>query len=144
MFWFNKHDPNVLYVDNRTHAPELLSNRQTFEVAPDQIEDFTHLSFANESFSLVVFDPPHLTSLLPTAYLAKKYGRLLPNWEDSIAAGFEECFRVLKPYGTLVFKWNEHDVPLKDVLRLTPVQPLFGNRSGKKGMTHWLVFTKRP
>jgi hypothetical protein len=31
--------------------------------------------------------------------------------------------------------------PEEDVL-LTPVAPLFGHPSGRKGLTHWLVFMK--
>ena len=55
------------------------------------------------------------------------------------AKGFAECFRVLKPDGILVFKWNECQVKLKDVLRLTEEQPLIGDRRGK---THWMNFYK--
>jgi len=48
--------------------------------------------------------------------------------------------RVLKPSGTLIFKWNENQVKLKDVLKaIEPYSPLFGN---KRSQTHWLVFTK--
>ena len=36
-----------------------------------------------------------------------------------IRQGFKECFRVLKPNGTLIFKWNEVQFPVKDVLKLT-------------------------
>jgi len=32
--------------------------------------------------------------------------------------------------------------PLQPVLALTPIQPLFGQVSGRRGMTHWLVFMK--
>jgi len=44
--------------------------------------------------------------------------------------------------GVLVFKWNETQVKLREVLALTPHAPLFGNTSGKKAGTHWLVFMK--
>jgi SAM-dependent methyltransferase len=47
--------------------------------------------------------------------------------------GFAECFRVLRPGGTLIFKWNETQVPLKEVLALTPHKPLFGHPNGRKG-----------
>jgi hypothetical protein len=53
---------------------------------------------------------------------------------------FAECFRVLAPDGVLVFKWNETQVKVGEVLALTPVAPLFGHISGRKGLTHWLVF----
>lgn len=47
--------------------------------------------------------------------------------------------RVLKPFGTLVFKWNEDQIPLKAVLAAIGEKPLFGNRRAK---THWLIFMK--
>ena len=53
--------------------------------------------------------------------------------------GFSECFRVLESGGFLIFKWNETQVRINEVVKLAPVQPLFGQR-GKK--THWLVFMK--
>lgn len=42
----------------------------------------------------------------------------------------------------LVFKWNETQVKVKEVLDLAPIAPLFGYISGRKGLTHWLVFMK--
>lgn len=47
--------------------------------------------------------------------------------------------RVLKKNGTLIFKWNEDQVPLSEVLEAIDYEPLFGNRRSK---THWLVFMK--
>lgn len=47
--------------------------------------------------------------------------------------------RVLKPNGTLIFKWNEEQIKLKDVLSTIKYKPLFGNKRAK---THWLVFMK--
>lgn len=56
--------------------------------------------------------------------------------------GFSECFRVLKPGHTLIFKWNETDIPVEEILKLTPYKPLFGNRCGKTSKTHWICFIK--
>ena len=50
---------------------------------------------------------------------------------------------MLKPHGTLIFKWNEVDIPLREVLALTPEKPLYGLRSGKKANTHWVAFIKQ-
>lgn len=47
--------------------------------------------------------------------------------------------RVLKPHGTLVFKWNETQVKTSEVLKAIDETPLFGNRRAK---THWMVFMK--
>lgn len=143
MFWFQKHHPDVLYCDIRTHEPEVLSNGQTFSVSPDMIADFRDLPFPDEHFKLVVFDPPHLKSLRETSYMAKKYGVLnAETWPFDIGRGFSECWRTLAPGGTLIFKWNEHDIPLKDVLRVLPERPLFGHPTSKHGKTHWMVFFK--
>lgn len=139
--WFNKKDPRAIFLDEREHSAHL-SNGQTLEVAPDRIADFRALPFADETFWHVVFDPPHLVSLGKDSYMAQKYGRLAPTWKDDIQAGFAECFRVLRPNGTLVFKWNEDQIPVSDVLALTPELPLYGHRSGKQSRTHWISFIK--
>lgn len=141
MFWFDKKDERAVFADIREEEHDL-SNGQKLVVAPDVISDFRKMIFEDETFHLVVFDPPHLMSLGKTSWLAKKYGELFPSWKNDLAEGFKECFRVLKPNGTLIFKWNEYQVPLKDVLELTPEQPLFGNRDTKKKNTHWVVFMK--
>ncbi|WP_231130750.1 class I SAM-dependent methyltransferase [Granulibacter bethesdensis] len=104
--------------------------------------DFRALPFSNCCFNLVVFDPPHLVKNGKSGWLAKKYGKLSPDWRDDIRAGFRECFRVLKPTGTLVFKWNEHEVAVSEILTLTNHKPLFGNRCGMAAKSHWIVFMK--
>ena len=71
--------------------------------------------------------------------MAKKYGHLGNNWKEDIRQGFNECFRVLESYGVLIFKWNEEQIKLSEILKLTDVNPLFGNKRAK---THWLVFIK--
>ena len=72
--------------------------------------------------------------------MAAKYGKLTGDWREDLRKGFAECFRVLDSDGVLVFKWNETQVKIREVLELTDVQPLFGNTSGKKAGTHWYVF----
>ena len=145
MFWFDKTNPDVLFLDKRTLAKEKLCNGQTFGVAPDVVMDFRQLDLDDNRFSLVVFDPPHLRMNGETGWMAKKYGRLDKNtWKDDLRAGFSECFRVLKPDGVLIFKWNEHEIPLKDILTLTPVRPLFGHTSrASRAKTHWVAFMKK-
>lgn len=72
--------------------------------------------------------------------LAKKYGKLnIDTWPQDIKKGFEECMRVLDKYGTLIFKWNEEQIKLKEILKLIDYKPLFGDKRAK---THWLVFMK--
>lgn len=143
MFWFDKKNPDVLFLDKREVSPRVMSNGATFSVAPDEVRDFRDLGLPDESYSLVVFDPPHILNAGDKSFLATKYGYLEKDtWKDGITRGFAESFRVLKPDGVLVFKWNEMHIPLKEILALTPIAPLFGHRSGKASKTHWVVFMK--
>ncbi|MDQ3117820.1 MAG: class I SAM-dependent methyltransferase, partial [Verrucomicrobiota bacterium] len=71
-----------------------------------------------------------------------KYGCLNGNWREMLRLGFAECFRVLKPNGTLIFKWADSENPVSEILALTPEKPLFGHKSGKKMGTHWVAFLK--
>ena len=109
---------------------------------PDLVADFTALPFPDDQFHLVVFDPPHIQRNGDTSWMLKKYGVLRGNWREEIRKGFAECFRVLKPLGTLVCKWNEDEVSVPEILSLTPEKPLFGARYGKHFKSHWIVFMK--
>ena len=147
MFWFDKSDSRALFGDVRKERHSLKdssskSGSRELIIDPDLQMDFRNLPFPDNHFHLVVFDPPHLTSNGSSGWLAKKYGKLGDSWRSDIKSGFSECFRVLKPHGTLVFKWNETDVKVSDVLRLTDCKPLFGNRCGKRSKSHWIVFMK--
>ena len=95
-------------------------------------------------FYMVVFDPPHIFRRGgKNSWMKDKYGELDRNtWREDLREGFKECFRVLRPCGTLIFKWSEFDIPTKEVLALTPVKPLFGHPSGKALKTHWFTFIK--
>lgn len=143
MFWFNRADGRALFVDKRreTCVADTREGRRCIVIDPDQLADFKALPFPTATFSLVVFDPPHTTAG-PNSWTRKKYGTLAPDWREEIRAGFAECFRVLCPLGTLIFKWNEHRVPVATVLSLTPEKPLFGQRCGTTAKTHWIVFLK--
>ena len=50
--------------------------------------------------------------------------------------------RVLKPNGTLIFKWNEQDVPVSEILKVIGYKPMYGHKSGKLQKTHWMAFMK--
>ncbi|WP_227430435.1 SAM-dependent methyltransferase [Psychrobacter sp. I-STPA6b] len=141
MFWFDKHDDRAVFTDNRREKHTLCDGRELI-IEPDLLMDFTNLQFADESFHMVVFDPPHLAKIGKTSWMAKKYGYLNDTWPNMIRDGFSECFRVLKPYGTLIFKWNETDIAVKDILSLTEHKPVVGHKSGKRSNTHWICFLK--
>ena len=46
--------------------------------------------------------------------------------------------------GVLIFKWNEANIKAKDLLRAFPVEPLFGDFTGKTGSTIWVTYLKAP
>ncbi|GIN39024.1 hypothetical protein J19TS1_19730 [Heyndrickxia oleronia] len=100
MFWFDKQNEDVLYMDNRELTDKLCDGR-ILNVNPDIIADFRNMPFDDDSFYLVVFDPPHLLKAGEDSWLAKKYGKLGQDWQNDITQGFVECMRVLKPNGTL-------------------------------------------
>jgi ubiquinone/menaquinone biosynthesis C-methylase UbiE len=139
MFWFDKQNEDVVYMDNRELVDTLCDGRK-LEVKPDMIADFRYMPFDDESFYLVVFDPPHLVKVGDESWLAKKYGKLnIDTWQEDIAQGFNECMRVLKKNGILIFKWNEDQIKIGEILKAIGERPLFGNRRSK---THWVVFMK--
>ena len=138
MFWFDKEHNETCYMDNRTLDTTLCDGRKLI-VKPDVIADFRKMPFDDESFYLVVFDPPHLLNAGEKSFLALKYGRLGQTWQEDIKQGLSECWRVLKQNGTLIFKWNEEQITLPMVKPLLPCEPLIGQRRGK---TIWIVFFK--
>ncbi len=148
MMWFDKHDPRAVFGDQRvetitvTDRTHRKDGTRTLVIVPDVQMDFRDMPFADETFALVAFDPPHLERAGPRSWLAAKYGKLGSDWREDLRQGFAECWRVLRPEGVLVFKWNETQVKVAEVLPLAPAKPLFGQVSGHKGFTHWLVFIK--
>ena len=155
-FWFDKLDERALFVDCRRETivqeQPSINHHRICEVSPDVLSDFTAMPFPSNTFWHVVFDPPHKVSSTTTGTLEKFYGALTGDWRAMLRAGFAECFRVLKPHGTLVFKWNEIDVAVDEILALTPEKPLYGHptrrgalpRKGKPNIvgTHWICFIK--
>ena len=142
MFHFDKSNPRVLYADIRAESHVLCDGRG-FEVSPDVIADFREMPFPDGAFSVVVFDPPHIERAGPKSYQATKYGKLSAAWRDDLRAGFAECFRVLRPHGVLVFKWNEVQIPLSQILPLAlPQTPVVGHKTGRQAKTHWCLFVK--
>jgi hypothetical protein len=141
MMWFDKQNPDVIFADKRKES-HILCDGRALEINPDIIMDFRDMDYPDNTFSLVVFDPPHLNRLGETSWMAKKYGILSSDWEVDIKQGFDECMRVLKVNGTLIFKWNETQVKLSEVLKAIETKPLFGHTTGRQAKTIWLCFMK--
>ena len=148
MMWFDKQDQRCLFGDKRAEM-HLLKDRQYLrhlEIRPDVQLDFTALPFPDGQFKVVVLDPPHLVHAGKKSWLAKKYGTLGKDWREDLRLAFAECFRVLEDGGVLIFKWNENQIPVKEILALTDQQPLFGHPTMKhkrnQTQTHWFTFLK--
>jgi SAM-dependent methyltransferase len=139
MFWYQKNHKNTLYMDIREFEGVACDGRQ-IKVLPDLVADYRNMPFPNNSFQMVVFDPPHLKWAGENSWLKQKYGKLdSRTWKEDLTKGFSECFRVLAPNGFLIFKWNEDQIPIHEVVKLSNEMPLFGQKGGK---THWLVYMK--
>ena len=104
--WFQKNEPHTIFCDKRAEEWDGdfcigsdHPHHQSISVKPDVICDFTNLPFEDETFNLVVFDPPHVENLKESSWLRKKYGSLDGDWKPMIKRGFQECMRVLKVGG---------------------------------------------
>lgn len=143
--WFDKNCAAAVFYDQREGVAhrKLGSKRyeRTMVVSPDVVGDFRNMPFPDESFYHVVFDPPH-AHINESAWMYKMYGTLPENWESLIHDGFQECMRVLKPYGTLILKWSDTEITTRQLINAIGCEPLYGHRSGKKMNTHWMCYIK--
>ena len=144
LFWFNKKHPDTIYVDIRRAPAGFSKDRKNFSVEPDVIADFRALPFPDKRFKHIVWDPPHLLDLQATSIMQRKYGTLFTEtWAYDLGKGFDELWRVLDDYGTLVFKWSDSVISLEKVLSCFKEQPLYGHPT-MTGNTYWVVFFKNP
>ncbi|MGF3073211.1 class I SAM-dependent methyltransferase [Facklamia sp. P13069] len=138
MFWYDKNNENTIYQDIRKEIFDI--HRKHVDVNPDILADFKNMPYTDNEFDLVIFDPPHLKWAGPNSVMKAQYGQLdINNWQDDISKGFDECLRVLKPTGTLIFKWSDCQIHIKEVLANIKHKPILGDKRGK---TRWLVFVK--
>lgn len=49
---------------------------------------------------------------------------------------------MLKPGGTLIFKWSETQISVQKVLTCFPQRPVFGHTTTANLKTHWMAFYK--
>lgn len=142
MFWYDKHEEHTTYMDIRkaVYTATDRGKERRIEINPDIKSDWKQIPFNDETFDLVVFDPPHLIRAGKTSWLAKKYGTIdLMTWPHDFHCAFQEIMRVLKPTGTMLFKWNEDQIPIKEVFKAFDQQPILGDMKSK---TKWSVFIK--
>lgn len=146
----NKDSENALYIDKREREDGFHGHEgRTYGVHPDEIQDFRDLPYDDESFNLIVFDPPHVITEDGmenlSGYVRKKYGALrAETWQSDLRRGFKELWRVLKRGGSLVFKFSDTSKDFEEVLELAPRSPLFGTttHNRKNSVNKWFVFYK--
>lgn len=102
MFWFDKQDPRAVFADIRSEQHTLCDGR-SLVISPDIIADFRALPFADASFFIVVFDPPHLERVGENAWMGKKYGRLnkkhgVPTFAQDSKRRFAYCGHTVCSY----------------------------------------------
>lgn len=145
--WVNKNHPNVIYGDIRREQKGFSKYDLSVSIEPDKIMDFTQLPYDDESFKLVVFDPPHYVGNTDYCLMTNKFG-ILPTdtWRTTLKKGFDECWRVLEEYGVLIFKWNDWRKKYTEILKIIGKEPLFHHRQTGKGKTssYWACFMKLP
>ena len=98
MFYFDKNDPRVLFCDIREVDTNLCDGRH-FVVAPDVKCDFVALPFEDNTYRLVVFDPPHLLRNTGKSKFADMYGSVN---EKATPTGYQHI-----KYGALYGDWRE-------------------------------------
>ena len=140
MFYADKNNPNVMFCNNRIVELNILCNGEKLEIKPDMQVDFKNLPFDDESFYLVIFDPPHIRYGSEKSFMVQKYGKLDKEFKINLAKGFKECMRVLKTNGTLIFKWSETQIALSEILRCFDKEALLMQKSSKT--SHFCVFIK--
>ena len=135
--WFDKHHSMATFLDIRP------------EVEPDIVADSRNLgTFADGSFDLAVFDPPHV-NFGKNAEMSKTYGwHTTVEIRDILERTAIELSRVVRPDGLLALKWNDHDQKLTTVLALMPSwEPLFGHqvsiRTKHASTTSWVLLRNR-
>jgi len=141
MMWYNKQHPNCIYLDNRP------------ECEPDVLADHRDLKqFPDERFKLIIFDPPHEVNKKINSHLQEDYGVLSPEtWQSDLKKAFKELWRVLAPFGVLLFKWHDGDKKIRRISPFFPAPPLIRQVIAKsKGRhnpiahTYWFCFMKLP
>lgn len=139
--WYDKHNPNAVYMDKFPRAFADGMGR-TLTCDPDIVGDFRNMPFDDNSFDLVVWDPPHISRAGQGHWIANKYGCAdKETWETDLKSGFTECMRVLRPGGTLIFKWSDSELKIRKVLEIIGQNPVIGDR-GKGPNCIWCIFYK--
>jgi len=139
---------SVVFADRRRVEKGALEHQQGWSCNPDVVCDTRDLPFAENTFSLIAYDPPHRVTDGGMKQLAgvieQKYGALMAEtWQSDLQSSFEELWRVLQPGGTITFKWADVHKSHDKVIDAIGKTPLYGVTTEKdRAVTKWWVFHK--
>ena len=146
---WNEHAKDLdraVYADRR--RVEGLEHQPGWQCDPSVLCDTRNLPFKPASFDLIAYDPPHRVTdggmKQLSGVIEQKYGALTAEtWQSDLADSFTELWRVLKPGGTLTFKWADVHKSHDQVLEQLDQTPLYGVSTEKdRAVTKWWVFNK--
>lgn len=143
MFRYDKKNPLVHFMDVRTLPKWSIKARPSFCVEPDEIGDYRDVKHPDKSFKIVVMDPPHLKSLGEKSRMAMKYGKVSKERKEDMKQAFKEAMRILQDFWILIFKRNESEIPLSEIIKTFPVKPMIWQRTWKNNKTVRLIYLKQ-
>jgi len=166
MMWFDKNNKFTVYMDKRDDTQikkdldQFALNRgralmkRWLPKNPTFQGDFRKTIFPDKSFKLIVWDPPHLKGKGSRKHQQGLCFGVLQaeTWQSDFSKGFAELWRLLEIGGVLIFKWHDSSFNYKQVLKLFPKKPIFGQvtsgrytKTDKKARhTFWFCFMKFP
>ena len=150
--WYQKNHPFVTFMDMRkgtvgcTKNTKIKNKRHKY-LEPDVVSEWKDAPFPDNSFDMIIFDPPHLLKNKDSSdtNLSLCYGRLdKNNYKTVLKEGMAKLFRILKPEGVFILKWCENSDKVDEIIKLAPYPPLFGSNTKSKGHTQnfWILFIK--
>ena len=138
----------AVFMDRRKVKNGTIKQQEGWSCMPDVLGDTRELPFNDKTFNLIAFDPPHRVTdggmQMLSGVIETKYGALsAETWQSDLRRSFDELWRVLKPGGTLTFKWADVHKSHKQVLEQIKQTPLYGVTTEKKrAEVKWWVFHK--
>lgn len=143
--WYQKNHPYVTFMDKRKgyffyqypNSPK----KKEYHIEPDVVSEWKDAPWTNNTFDMIIFDPPHIIKNSEKGILSTKYTQLKPDtWRNDLRIGFKKLFDILKPDGIFILKWSECSAKKEEIFKLIPYRPLFGSRTGTNN--HWICFIK--
>lgn len=90
LFWFDKENDYTTYMDILEEKFEIHGKK--VNVKQDVVADIRNMSFEDNTYDLIVFDPPHLKWAGKNSIMRAQYGQLdKDNWPNDVKLGMDEC-----------------------------------------------------